>query len=62
MASDGLIEMNSIETLKAFPRLKAAPAAGDNLAALTKGFVIAAFSVEKPLVDAVHEDLQRSTS
>jgi hypothetical protein len=51
-----------IETLRAFPRLKAAAAAGDNLAALTKGFVIAALSVEKPLVDAVHEDLQRSTS
>jgi hypothetical protein len=51
-----------IETLKAFPRLKAAASAGDTLAALTKGFVIAALPVEKPLVDSVREDLQRSTS
>jgi hypothetical protein len=55
-------QFTDTETLKAFPRLKAAAAAGDNLAALTKGFVIAALSVEKPLVDSVHEDLQRSAS
>jgi len=45
------------ETLQVFPRLKAASAAGDHLAALAKGFVVSGLSVEKSLLDSVYEEL-----
>ena len=52
------MQFGNPELVGRFPRLKAAAAAGDNLAAIVKGFVIRASAVPKGLAEPMIDDLR----
>jgi hypothetical protein len=51
------LQFGTPSVVNKFPRLKVAAAAGDNLAAIVKGFVIRSFSIPKGVTEPVSEDL-----
>ena len=52
------MQFSTPELVGKFPRLKAAAMAGDNLAAIVKGFVIRAFSIPKGLTEPMIDNLR----
>ncbi len=54
------IQFGNNAQLSSLPRLRGAAGAGDALAALVKGFVISALSIEKTMLDPVFEEFSKS--